>query len=397
MDLIETQLRKAIETFKVVEIPSHVNFWMVRTQSGFFYNEFINNKFIALGWNIIDKETSFSHENAELLKERIKHIYGNKRPADGINKSKRFIYEVNKDDFVLIPNVGSSEIAICRVGEYYEEDIDYHKELFEIKKIKNKESIIGDIKCPYKKRRHIEVLLRVSNSRLGYKLLKAISSYHGISNMNDYATDILNCVYDCYVYNEDMYMPINVAKREAISAKELSSLMYGVTNLLSELTIDDNCIFVTANINSPGKFVPCLKQAYNNLKKGTLPLIGLSVFLFGGEFAGNKLNGIIPGAMTTIKEIQTREIEVEKKEEELRAYKLENCLKAIEIVKESHELGVEVNTAAIENSINTVLSIDDSLNLVNNKEFSQGNADEVSNLLSVIDYENETDEVEDDE
>lgn len=396
MNLVEKQLKKAFESFEIVEIQNSVNFWMIRTQSGFFYNEFINEKFVALGWNLIDSETQFTFEQTELLKEKIKYIYGNKRPADGINKSKRFIHEVKEGDYVLIPSMGSSEIAICKVGKYYEADFDYRNELSEVKRIKNKESIIGEIRCPYKKRRHIEVLQIVSNSRLGYKLLKAISSYHGISRMNEYATDILNCVYDCYIYDDDMYMPINVAKREPITAKELSCLMYGVTLLLGELAVDDNCIFATANINSPGKYVPFLENAYRNLKKGTLKLIGFSVLLFGGEFAGHKLNGIIPGMIETVNEIQTREITIEKREEELRAYKLDNCLKALEIAKESNELGADINTDTLMASINAILSIDGSLKLVTNSEFSIGNEGEVPAVLTTVNGQLEDDELEDD-
>lgn len=372
MQDLELTLQELITNFKVHEIQENTRFWMVRTQGGFFYNEFTQDGFIAIGWNIIDKQTSFNSTNVEFLKERITNIYGNKRPADGINKSKRFIVEMKEGDYVLIPSQGSTEIAICKVGEYYEEEIDYKTELTNIRKIKSKESIIGEVKCPYKKRRRVEVLLKVYNRRMGYKLLRAISSYHGICDMSEYAVDILNCLYDCYIYNEDMYIPINISKNKPITAKELSSLMYAVTSLFGEL-MDDDYIFATANINSPGKYVPQLKKAYMYIKKGGLTFIALSVCLFGGEFGDAKMNGVVPGVIATMNELETRDVAIEKKREELKEYKLKNYLQTIEIIKASGELDDSIDVNKIASSIGIIIEIDQSLGLMTNENFANSN------------------------
>lgn len=364
-------LENAIKDFVIPEISEETNFWMVRTQGGFFYKEYIREKFIALGWNVVDSKTVFNDTNQELLKEKIRQIYGNKRPAEGIHKSKRFMNQMKVGDYVLIPNEGSSEIAICKIGEYYEKEISYKDEINTIQRIKSKESIIGEVTCPYKKRRSIEVLMTVSNKRIGYKLLRAISSYHGLSDMNEYAVDILNCVYDCYVYRDDMYIPINIAKRTPVTARELSGLMYGVTNLFSELMVDDKNILATANINSPGKYVVCLKNVYKYIKKGGVPLIVISIFLFGGEFAGNTMVGAVPGTMDTITKWETRNIEKEKRQEELKAVKLDNYLKAIEAIEKTEELGQDIDTDRLVNNIGLILEAEETLELKSNKEFSQ--------------------------
>ena len=144
-------LLEFVENFRIQEVLSDTNFWMVRTQSGYFYNEYIKSNFIALGWNIVDSQTIFNETNDAILKDRIKCIYGNQKPMEGINKSKRFMYEMKEGDYVLIPNAGSSEIAICKVGEYFEEEVSYKEELTSIQQIKNKQSVIGEVKCPYKK------------------------------------------------------------------------------------------------------------------------------------------------------------------------------------------------------------------------------------------------------
>lgn len=41
---------------QILDIPSiknDTNFWMVRAKRGFFFDEFIRNEFIAIGWNSV--------------------------------------------------------------------------------------------------------------------------------------------------------------------------------------------------------------------------------------------------------------------------------------------------------------------------------------------------------
>ena len=47
----------------IPDIPIETNFWLIRTKSGYFYDEFVNEKFVALGWNHITKSTSFDKKN----------------------------------------------------------------------------------------------------------------------------------------------------------------------------------------------------------------------------------------------------------------------------------------------------------------------------------------------
>lgn len=260
------EMGQYLTNFKIPDIPEDTNFWLIRTMSGYFYAEFVREEYVALGWNHITQEDSFNKNNIELLKEQIKERYGDKRPGVSVNKCIRFIKEVKQGDYVLIPNAGGSEVTIGILGEYYEEDYDYLKELIVIKKIENKEEEIGKIECPYRKRRKMKKILTISSERLGYKILKGMSSYHGLSDMNEYSIDILNCIYDCYTYKGDMRYSLNIAKQDPIKARELSKLMYGITELFCDLTEED-LVTVTINLNSPGKITVVLQKGYEKLKK----------------------------------------------------------------------------------------------------------------------------------
>ena len=51
------ELGDYLNTFKIPNIPDDTNFWLIRSKGGYFYNEFISQKFVALGWNYITKDS----------------------------------------------------------------------------------------------------------------------------------------------------------------------------------------------------------------------------------------------------------------------------------------------------------------------------------------------------
>lgn len=377
------QVGALLNSAKIPEIPGDTNFWMMRAKSGFFYDEFVKDEFIALGWNYVDSKTSYDKENLERVKEGIKHWYGDKVPTTAINKCRRFIEEFKEGDYIVIPNKGSTKIAICKVGKYFEnESLDTRKEIQEIKKIENKEYEIGSVKCPYRKRRKVDVLLQVSTKRIGHKLLKAIGSYHGLNDMNEYATDILNCLYDCYVFQENIMFSINVAKKDPIGARELSKLMYGVSEVFCELTDEEN-VSVTINLNSPGKVTVWLQKGYNALKKGAPTLLILTLVLFGGGAEGIvNFNGLLPGVIETVKEIRLMDIEEKKAEEELKGQQLDNYLKAMELIEKSGEN--EIDVEKVLKNLEFLTEIGGDLEFESNRKFAEDTTDVVIEEIESI-------------
>lgn len=347
-----------INDFSIPDISEETKFWLIRTMSGYFYKEFVEKKFVALGWNYINKETSFSEKNIEILKDRIKEGYSDRRPGVSISKCKRFIGEVKPGDYVIIPNAGGTEVTVAIIGEYFEVEFDYWDEIQAIKKIENRESQIGTIECPYRKRRKIDIVMPIFSSRLGYKILKGMSSYHGISDMSDYAIDILNCIYDCYTYKGNMMCSFNIAKREPIKARELAKLMYGVTELFCNV-VEEEAITVTVNLNSPGKITVILQDGYHKLKKGAIPLLALYLFVFGGSGFGFEFPGLGEGIINFIEEYKTLNVEIELKEEELKGKKLENYKAAIELMEMSKD--TEINKDKILSDLKIIDELDDSL------------------------------------
>lgn len=103
------EMGQYLKEFEIPDIPEDTSFWLVRTMSGYFYEEFIAEGYVALGWNYITQNTSFDDKNIKILKDDIKERYGDKRPGVAVNKCMRFIKDAKPGDYVLIPNPDKPE------------------------------------------------------------------------------------------------------------------------------------------------------------------------------------------------------------------------------------------------------------------------------------------------
>lgn len=116
---LESQILHELLNFKVPIIPEQTRFWMIRTQKGYFYDEFLAKKFVALAWNNIDVTTNLSESSKETLKDDIMLKFPEiNRPSTVINKCYNFINEVHEGDILVIPSKGSKYITFATAGEY---------------------------------------------------------------------------------------------------------------------------------------------------------------------------------------------------------------------------------------------------------------------------------------
>ncbi|BAH07907.1 hypothetical protein [Clostridium kluyveri] len=316
MDIEQNNLLDLIKCLNIKVIDSSVNFWMVRTKKGFFYDEFIREKFIALGWNAITKDKILNvvnEENKKELKQKkleIKKYIERKYPITiktkqaikNFNKCVRFFYEMKDGDIVMIPSHGNNSICFARVGEYYEDiNCTYEKELEIINRIDSKESYGIEEICPYKKRRKITILKTIDSERININLYKALASYHGLSDINDYSDFILSSIYNIYYRNNKINIVFNIEKEKEIGAIDFSKFMYNISQFFYSM---DNSINVSTkmNLNSPGDVVFIVQQIQNNCNN-VINVISSTKVLFGIicvwiAIGGGKIGPIqLPNAM----------------------------------------------------------------------------------------------------
>lgn len=304
----EIDILNGMLNFSVPTIPENTRFWMIRTQKGYFYNEFITKRFVALAWNLIDESTDFSEKSREFLKDDIliefEEIH---RPSTVINKCFSFIHEIKEGDILIIPNAGSQYITLATAGTYFEDSSKtVELEHRVISKIENNDVDIDDVSCPYKKRRHIHLLRTIKNEDLNYSLCRAISNYHGLSNMDSYANHILNALYNYYIFKDTTALVYNVRKSSPIRPRELGGILYGTTELLSQVTDEEN-ISTQVSLNSPGEIVFYI---LNFCKDNWMCAFGLLIFLGGGSALTFK----VPGLIDIIKSILNAPSEHQKKQ-----------------------------------------------------------------------------------
>lgn len=115
MDLsLENEILTELLNYKIPVIPDTTRFWMVRTQKGYFYSEFIAKKFVAIAWNNIDKNTDFSDQAREQLLDDVMIRYPEiNRPSTVVNKCNHFIHEIKENDILVIPSRGSEYISFA--------------------------------------------------------------------------------------------------------------------------------------------------------------------------------------------------------------------------------------------------------------------------------------------
>lgn len=349
----EREVLLALNKFKVLEISEETNFWMVRTKKGCFYEEFVQNEFVALGWNIIDKKTNTEKSNIETLKNYLSNIYDERRPQLAINKSKNFIEEMKQGDILLIPNKGTKKITFAIAGEYYEEDYDTDRELSVIAKIDDSEKIIETVKCPYKKRRKIKIIKTLDSRRIDIHLYMALTNYHGLSNLRDYAKNILDSLYSVYVYNDIFSIQVGINNEKEIDAYSLSLLTSGIIGCMQQV-VDKMDIYTTINLNSPGKcslWTSNKKEKSNDKKcfdflkngKGKLISLCLIVAISGGHIKVGSVEISSPGIVKTIKDIASIGVSVEKKEKEVERLEIDNFEEKYNIYKKIKDDNIDVN------------------------------------------------------
>lgn len=339
-----------ILNFKINTIPDDTRFWMIRTKKGYFYKEFIAKKYVALAWNTITSHSDFSQNGIEQLNDSIIIDYPEiKRPTLVTNKCKSFISEIKPGDILVIPSAGSKFITFAIAGEYYEEETKtYELERKVIGRIERHDVVFDDITCPYKKRRHIQPLRTIKGDELNYHLYKAITSYHGICNLDDYSNTIIDHLYNCYSFKNQIRLVFHVSKTDPITSKEFSGFLYSVNDILTATNIDEHDISTQASIHSVGDIVFTIKNIMAYLSDNYLWFVAL-VMIVGG---GKALSIELPGLLGIIKQFISLKHDVQKNQAEADREKYDNYLKALELKTKMEESGVTLDELAnLESSI----------------------------------------------
>lgn len=244
------------------------NYWLVRTDSGAHYDDFATNSYIAIGWDYITREMferMGEHEIKAIIQtqERLSPTkeddedFSSDRSLAGrvtaiYNKLHRFICEFREGDVVLIPSKNTSRVSIGIITGPVEENPNYVADYL----CANPTTELN--LCPYKKRRSVRWIKGISKERIDVYLVKAFSSHHAISDINEYADYINRELYSIYRTDDSIHSIIRAGHPNGMSLNELKSLIDVLEATFQEasqatgIPYDASQFQIKLNIHSPG-------------------------------------------------------------------------------------------------------------------------------------------------
>lgn len=275
----------------IQNISENKNYWLIRTQSGFLYDTFRNNGYIALEHNEVslsfldEKKKEFGDDftkRYESIREHVRQVHKQQQNLvsdEDINTRKasvvasqisKFTYDIKKDDLVIIPSDNLEVISFGVIAE------GYIAEFTEDEKQR--------IKDPYILKKRVNWIKDIKKRNIDPYLYKMFSAHQAICNVRAYAEIIERSMSDIFVLDDEAHYIINTMSTDDIPAKDLFGLGSDILCLIDDfakefnLDIKSSDLQVTININSPGKI-----DLKSKIRKTTI-VVGLILFVCGGGY-----------------------------------------------------------------------------------------------------------------
>ena len=169
------------------------------------------------------------------------------------------------------------------------------------------------------------MLRTIKSEDINISLYRAISNYHGISNLDAYAYQILNELYNCYTFQEYTALVYNIRKKAPIKPREISRLIYGNIECLCFIIPEDK-ISTKMDLHSPGDVIYMLQNVYDFAKDNWAAIFGLLIFLGGGSALSFKVPGlidIVKNIISAPEDLRTKKLDNDSKELDIQLKRLE--------------------------------------------------------------------------
>lgn len=252
----ESSLTSIISTIdNSLTIPDSRNYWLIRTQSGSLYDNFRDHNFIALEYEEISlstiaklkKENPLEHDFISALKVESQRVYKDDNARHGLIASQiaKFVYDIKKDDIVIIPSGGGYSLSFGVVEDT------------KIPELTETQMILSG--CDYRKRKKVKWIKEILKDKIDPYLYKMLGSRMALSNVSSYSNIIERSLHNFFVTTNEGHLVLNVKTQENISAFELFQTGYFLLNFSKDfykhygVEIDLQSIDLKINLNSEGK------------------------------------------------------------------------------------------------------------------------------------------------
>lgn len=320
----------------VIELPADRRYWLIRTQSGYYYDDFIAKGIVAVGYDKVSLEQIYNQASAanplNALAGLIKLNYKEEgRPKYIAKQLMKFVSEIKKDDIVIIPNKNSGSITFGVITD------DRPFSFVPEQELREKES-------PYEKRRNATWLKTVPRHKLDPQLYKLLYSHHTITEADQYASYIDRTINDFFIKGDVGHLVLEVTTRKSLNARELFAFGNNLLDMVDDFSklykydFDTSNITVKIGVESPGKI------ELSGRSKAAIIVLGILVIgAGGGGFkvgVGNmKIDLTTDGIIQKVKEYQEssdeREMKAKILAEHMKDFKIENPKDLVDVL-ESH-------------------------------------------------------------
>lgn len=193
----------------IVKIDENREYWLVRTNSGEYFEDFHLGNYIGINWNEFNDSEDFTLKNKNSTTLRIEETYtDNKQPGHTFSQINRFFHELKLGDIVMIPSKDSRFIAFGEISSHVYIETKSQTEL-------------DEGACPYEKRRKVTWIKTVARKRLDPYLYRMMNVHLTISNANDYADAIDRTIHSFYYKGDKSHLVLGVNQEKDISLIDL--------------------------------------------------------------------------------------------------------------------------------------------------------------------------------
>ena len=295
-------LQKEIELLadSVKKDSTQCQYWMVRTKGGAYFDTFVKNGYVALDRNDIPYKMLYDakqeYDRYDHIIKKVKRtfkessVFDNKKYSDerklslAVSQVYKFVYEIHKNDMVIIPAESCDKICI---GIFEENNLADNNQT-------------SDKFVYTRKVKWIKQLEKRYFDPFFYRLF---TSHHAICDIGVYQGYIERCIRSQFVINDESHYVIALTS-ESIKARHLFKFGDLVLEMFEDyieeegLGFDINGIDVSINLNSPGRI-----DFKSKVKMGALLMIFISSILSGcSNVEGLQENPEIYKSITSFKE-----------------------------------------------------------------------------------------------
>lgn len=219
--------------FEVITIPDTTTYWFIRTDTGTLTEKFLEEGFIAIGYNGITVDNLANMSDSE-LKEKIKRLYEHefidlpdksvKGRVTGILNRIKCFHSIKENDIVIIPSEHSDQLSFGIVTSSFTEEA--YTETSE----------------EYSKRKSVDWILPNQPIRLLSPKFYQVKRYRrSIYDVTEWAGDVTDSMlYDVYRKGENSYYSIKINTDDPINWVTLKDYLSDLHTLLTAINEEFN-------------------------------------------------------------------------------------------------------------------------------------------------------------